>query len=355
MLACTTMKDAMKTLKTRLLKRLRNDFQLSIISLMGLFGVIGIAPYAVYRLLTGNYLVGIADTIIVLSTLAAVLYAWVRRDTTSPGIYLAVIFSLGATLIAINLGVNGLFWIYPLILFNFFMVTPGKALLATLVVLACLISHALLLPGSVFESHYQMVSFLVTSMMASVLSFIFAYRTGVQREQLQLMATQDPLTGARNRRAMNDELKIAVASHRRHKHSYGMLIMDLDHFKQINDRCGHHAGDQVLIAFVEIMQRASRSEDRLFRFGGEEFLLLLPNTDLNGLHSVAQNLLKRVAEELRSPVGPVTVSIGGAVLQNREHWESWLQRADACLYQAKSAGRNRAIIHTGEPAIPSEA
>ena len=355
MLACTTMKNTMNSRKTRLLKRLRNDFQLSIISLMGLFGVIGITPYAVYRLFTGNYLVGIADTVIVLSTLCALYYAWATRDTVKPGIYLASVFSFGATLISINLGVNGLFWIYPLILFNFFMVTPGKALLATLLVLVSLLSHALLVPGSVFESHYQMVSFLVTGMMASVLSFIFAYRTGIQRDQLQVMASQDPLTGARNRRAMNDELKIAMASHRRYRHNYGMLLMDLDHFKQINDHCGHHAGDQVLIAFVEIMQRTSRSEDRLFRFGGEEFLLLLPNTDLIGLHSAAQNLIKRVAEELRSPIGPVTVSIGGAVLQSGEHWESWLQRADASLYQAKRAGRNCAIIHQLTQKAPHEA
>ena len=345
----------MNSRKTRLLKRLRNDFQLSIISLMSLFGIIGITPYAVYRLLTGNYLVGIADTIIVFSTLGAVYYAWTKHDTVKPGIYLASVFSFGATVISINLGVNGLFWIYPLILFNFFMVTPGKALLATLLVLASLVGHAVLVPGSVFESHYQMVSFLVTGMMASVLSFIFAYRTGIQREKLQVMATQDPLTGARNRRAMNDELKIAVTSHRRHRHSYGLLLMDLDHFKQINDRCGHHAGDQVLIAFVEIMQRASRNEDRLFRFGGEEFLLLLPNTDLTGLHSAAQNLIKRVAEELRSPIGPVTVSIGGAVLQSGEHWESWLQRADASLYQAKRAGRNCVIIHQLTQTAPHEA
>lgn len=334
----------MATQTARLLKRLRNDFQLSIITLMGLFGVIGISPYAIYRLLQGNYLVGIADTIIVLSTLFAVLYAWVTRDTVKPGIYLAAVFSVGATLIAINLGVNGLFWIYPLILFNFFMVTPGKALLATALVLVSLVSHALLVPGSVFESHYQMVSFLVTCMMASVLSFIFAFRTRNQRDQLQLLAIHDPLTGARNRRAMNEELKIAMASHRRHSDSYGLLVMDLDHFKQINDRFGHHVGDQVLVAFVELIKRCCRKEDRLFRFGGEEFLLLLPNTELAGLQAAAQNLLSWVAQELKSPGGAVTVSIGGAILHSGEHWESWLQRADECLYRAKSEGRNRAVI-----------
>lgn len=334
----------MATQTRRLLKRLRKDFQLSIITLMGLFGVLGISPYAVYRLLNGNYLVGIADTIIVFSTLAAVLYAWITSDTIKPGICLAAVFSVSATLIAINLGVNGLFWIYPLILFNFFMVTPGKALLATSLVLVSLVSHALLVPGSVFESHYQMVSFLVTCMMASVLSFIFAFRTRTQRDQLQLLAIHDPLTGARNRRAMNEELKIAMASHRRHSDSYGLLVMDLDHFKQINDRFGHHVGDQVLVAFVELIKRCSRKQDQLFRFGGEEFLLLLPNTEVEGLRAAAQNLLGRVANELQSPGGAVTVSIGGAILHGGEHWESWLQRADECLYRAKSEGRNRAVI-----------
>ncbi|SDG69087.1 diguanylate cyclase (GGDEF) domain-containing protein [Pseudomonas benzenivorans] len=329
---------------SRLLKRLRNDFQLSILTLMGLFGIMGISPYAVYRLAEGNYLVSLADTTIVLSTLFAVLYAWRTGDTVKPGIYLAIIFSAGSTLIAINLGVNGLFWIYPLILFNFFMVSPGKAMLATLMVLAALVGHALIVPGTVFESSYQMVSFLVTGMMASVLTCIFAYRTRSQRDQLQALAIQDPLTGARNRRAMNEELKIAVASHRRHGNSHAVLVMDLDHFKRINDTFGHQAGDQVLVAFVELIKRSSRQEDRLFRFGGEEFLLLLPNTDKPGLRAAAAHLQRQVAQDLQGPGGPVTMSVGGAILRRGEHWESWLQRADQRLYRAKSAGRNRSIL-----------
>lgn len=328
----------------RLLKRLRRDFQLSIISLMGLFGILGISPYAVYRLAEGNYLVAAADTIIVLSTLFAVLYAWRTGDTVKPGIYLAGIFSVGATLIVINLGVNGLFWIYPLILFNFFMVSPGRAWVITALVLTALVAHALFLPGTVFDSHYQMVSFLVTSMMASALTFIFAYRTRSQRDQLQTLASHDPLTGARNRRAMNEELKIAVSTHRRHGNSYGVLVMDLDHFKQVNDSYGHQAGDQVLVEFVELIKDSSRQEDRLFRFGGEEFLLLLPNTAKSGLQAAANQLQQQIAANLQGPGGPVTVSIGGAILRSGEQWGSWLQRADQCLYQAKSAGRNRSII-----------
>lgn len=311
---------------------------------MCLLGVIGISPYAVYRLAQGNYVVGVADVIIVLSAISTTIYAWRTGDTVKPGIYASLILSAAATLIAIRLGVNGLFWIYPLILFNFFMVSPGKALSATVMVMIGLVGYTLTVPGTVFESHYQMISFLVTSMTASVLTFIFASRTRNQRDKLQLLSVQDPLTGARNRRAMNEELQIASASQRRHGDQYAVLVMDLDSFKQINDTYGHQAGDQVLIDFVELIKTHSRKEDRLFRFGGEEFLLLLPNTDQSSLQTVASNLQQKIAQQLKGPGGPVTMSSGGAILQRGEHWESMLQRADQRLYQAKSAGRNRTVV-----------
>ena len=327
-------------------KRLRNDFQLSIITLMGVIGVLGISPYAFYRLLHGNLLVGIADSVIVLSTLSAVAYAWRTGDTEKPGIYLAAVFSVGATLIAINLGVNGLFWIYPLILFNFFMVTPGKALLTMAGVLGALVGYASIHPGTVFESHYQMVSFLVTTGMASILAFIFAYRTRNRRDQLQRLASKDPLTGARNRRAMSEELQMAVAAKQRSNTDFGVLAMDLDHFKQINDRFGHHVGDRVLTEFASLVKSHSRKQDRLYRLGGEEFLLLLPDTDSAGLQAAAEHLLQQVNQGLSSPGGAVTVSIGGANLQHEESWESWLHRADQQLYAAKHGGRNRSCIAT---------
>jgi len=326
-------------------KRLRNDFQLSIITLMGVIGVLGISPYAFYRLLHGNLLVGIADSVIVLSTLSAVAYAWRTGDTEKPGIYLAAVFSVGATLIAINLGVNGLFWIYPLILFNFFMVSPGKAIAATLLVLLGLVAHALWVPGSVFESQYQMVSFLVTNAMAGILTFIFAYRTRTQREQLQALAIQDPLTGARNRRAMNEELKIAVSSKRRHGRSYGVLAMDLDHFKQINDQHGHQAGDQVLIDYVKLIKACSRQEDRLFRFGGEEFLAYLADSSLDAALGTLERIRRVIeAAEVALPGGErlrLTASFGLSACQPGQGIGPCIEQADQALYQAKRTGRNR--------------
>ncbi|WP_244161305.1 GGDEF domain-containing protein [Pseudomonas anguilliseptica] len=123
--------------------------------------------------------------------------------------------------------------------------------------------------------------------------------------------------------------------------------MDLDHFKRINDNHGHQAGDQVLVDFVKLIKSSSRKEDRLFRFGGEEFLLLLPNTERAGLLAAAQHLQQQVAQHLHGPGGVVTMSIGGAILRRDEHWESMLQRADERLYRAKNAGRNCIIIDDG--------
>ena len=257
-----------------------------------------------------------------------------------------VVAALCATLIVVKLGINGLFWIYPLILLNFFMVPPLLALLATAAVLFALVVYSRLIPGTVFESDYQMLSFIVTAMLSSTLSFIFAQRANYQRKQLQSWATRDALTGARNRRVMDQELKIAVANKRRHQISSAVLVIDMDHFKQVNDRFGHAVGDKVLMSFVELTNRCFRHEDRLFRFGGEEFLLLLCNTNEKGLRTAALQLQAQIAEHLKSPGGPVTVSMGGAVLYANERWQDWLQRADHQLYEAKRAGRNRIHIDT---------
>ncbi|MES2817795.1 MAG: GGDEF domain-containing protein [Pseudomonadota bacterium] len=334
-----------------MLDRLKDDFQLSILTFMGLFAIVGIAPYALFRLIEGNWLVGITDACMVACTLLAVAYAWRTGDTAKPGIVIAIIVSLGSVLVAINLGINGLFWIYVVILFNFFMVSPGKAVLLILMVLTILLGYALLVRDSVFASHYQMLSFVVTSLTASAFAFVFAFRMRSQRDQLQLLAALDPLTGAGNRRSMDSELATALAAQRRYATLFGVLLMDLDHFKRLNDRFGHPAGDRVLVDFVALVKSVIRQNDRLFRLGGEEFLLLMPNTDFEGLEAAARKLQASLAASSLGPGDRLTVSVGGALLRPDETAESWLKRADIQLYRAKDAGRDRALIDRA-PAQP---
>lgn len=322
-----------------MLYRLRTDFQLTIITLFGACTVFLILPFAAYRFLIGATIVGILDTTIALCIFAAVVYAWRSGDTRRSGLFLVVINTVGTTAIAAILGAAGLFWMYTTLLANFFLVSRGVAVAFTAVSLL-----ALALYGKPFETTSQMISFLITASLVSLFAFIFAARAESQRLQLETLATRDPLTGVDNRRAMERELQIAVETNKRGKVGFGLVMLDLDHFKRVNDQFGHDAGDRVLIAFAEMIRQSTRKVDRLFRFGGEEFVLLLPGADVVGLQRITANLRSKIVAELRGPAGLVTCSLGAAALRPDEDWPSWLARADAALYRAKDGGRDCAIV-----------
>jgi len=161
-----------------------------------------------------------------------------------------------------------------------------------------------------------------------------------QGARLEALLREDALTGLLNRRAILTQLAGMVSGARRHGHPLSIGILDLDAFKAINDEHGHHVGDDVLIAAVRAMRAHLRAEDQLGRLGGEEFLMLLPDTASAAARSVAEKLRLEVAEA-PAPV-PVTVSVGVATWA-RETPEELLRRADAALYRAKEAGRDRVM------------
>ncbi len=146
------------------------------------------------------------------------------------------------------------------------------------------------------------------------------------------------------RRGMGTELEIAIATSARGGTSLGLAVLDLDHFKQINDSFGHEAGDTVLVQFAELVRRSTRKGDRFFRLGGEEFALLLPGADTVALRRIAEQLRVAVENEMRCGDRHVTVSIGATVLAADESASDWLSRADAAMYRAKREGRNRVVV-----------
>lgn len=329
-----------------MLYRIRADFQLAIITLFCALAVFGILSFAVYRFLTGDVITGVVDTALALCISAAVVYAWRSGDTRRTGFFLVVILTVGPIASAVLLGVVGLFWMYVALLANSFLVGRGLATLFAVVALVILAVH-----GKAFETTPQMISFLVTASLVSLFASIFAARVEGQRLQLEALAMSDPLTGVGNRRAMEQELRIAVDTHKRSRAAFGLVMLDLDHFKRVNDQYGHDAGDVVLIAFADLIRKSTRKVDRLFRFGGEEFVLLLPATDVAGLQWVTANLCSKIAAQLRCPAGTVTSSLGAAALKPDEDWPSWLARADAALYRAKENGRNCAVVDGVEAAV----
>ncbi|MDP2715471.1 diguanylate cyclase [Rheinheimera sp.] len=177
---------------------------------------------------------------------------------------------------------------------------------------------------------------------------IWFYRdvTELQRmtEQLLHMSQTDPLTGIANRRVFMQRLEKEYHRAQRYGHPLSVLMLDLDHFKQINDRHGHASGDTVLKEFVRVVTPEIRASDCFARMGGEEFTVLLPESSLRSARQLAQRLCQAVAAlTFDSPQGAfgVTVSIGVAALgDNDSSPEQLINRSDRCLYMAKQQGRN---------------
>ena len=169
------------------------------------------------------------------------------------------------------------------------------------------------------------------------------------KENLRQQAIRDPLTGLHNRRYLMEIMEHELNRSLRHQLQMSVLMLDVDHFKQFNDQYGHDAGDFILRELGRMAKKIIRDEDTACRYGGEEFVVLLPETDTNG----ARNVAERICNEMRHrqfsleglSLGPVTVSIGAATFPaNGAQSDILLKKADTALYQAKQNGRDRVVI-----------
>jgi two-component system cell cycle response regulator len=185
-----------------------------------------------------------------------------------------------------------------------------------------------------------------------------ALRMAALVEETQRQASMDMLTGLMNRRAFLPLIQGEVARGARYGLALSVLLLDVDHFKVVNDRHGHAAGDQVLTAIGGLLRRTLRTSDFAARWGGEEFVVALTCTNLEGGRLVAERT-RRAIEELVIDDGhggriPVTASVGLAALQEKETVDELMDRADRAMYAAKYSGRNRVGIddpESGEPAV----
>ena len=168
-------------------------------------------------------------------------------------------------------------------------------------------------------------------------------------------AFRDPLTEIANRRAFDHELDRRLAEHRRTAAPVALLMLDVDHFKQFNDRYGHRTGDEVLRGVASLLQQEMREMDLPARYGGEEFGAVLPQTSMSEAQKAAERVRKAIeSTPFESEHGPlkVTVSIGVAIAQDGDQPGKLVERADMALYAAKRGGRNRSYYHDGNGCHP---
>ena len=167
-----------------------------------------------------------------------------------------------------------------------------------------------------------------------------------QRDELTRMATHDQLTGLYNRHYLLDVTYQKIARAKRHKDNLSLLMLDIDHFKLVNDNHGHQKGDLVLREIAQLLNEISRSEDVVARFGGEEFIILLEHCDIECALDKAENIRRHV-EKLNPEGIKITISIGLSELDlANESFNELLKQADDALYKAKSDGRNCVVSHS---------
>jgi diguanylate cyclase (GGDEF)-like protein len=175
--------------------------------------------------------------------------------------------------------------------------------------------------------------------------FITLIKERSEAEQ-RSFAMSDPLTGLLNRRAFSDHVAAGVAPAIGEESPSALLVLDLDHFKEVNDRFGHEVGDRMLKTFAQLAKQTMRPTDRLYRMGGEEFCFVLPDCDLAGAVAAAERLrdaVEKCSIETTAGAAQVTVSIGVAATRQEVGADVVLAAADAAVYEAKARGRNRVV------------
>lgn len=165
------------------------------------------------------------------------------------------------------------------------------------------------------------------------------------KKALEMQANIDPLTGIANRLKLDDTFQTEIERARRYQTPLCILLGDVDHFKEVNDHFGHQVGDRVLITIAELIQSSLRSSDHAGRWGGEEFLIICPQTELSQATKLAERIRQQVENHPFETDQPLSISFGVASFTDNDSVSSLTTKADRALYQAKAGGRNR-VCHT---------
>lgn len=200
------------------------------------------------------------------------------------------------------------------------------------------LKEVLILSFSDMQQHWSHTDIQLLQVAADMIGGTLA-RHNLEQE-LQRQASHDSLTGLYNRRKFEVMLLHERERATRYRRHLAIILLDIDHFKLVNDRFGHNVGDEVLRQLADLMREQRRDSDVLARWGGEEFIILLPETDLDGALHTAELLRQSIANTRFPAVGQVTISLGVSACRPGDTPDSLISRADDALYQAKEAGRN---------------
>ncbi|MEW8523133.1 MAG: GGDEF domain-containing protein [Candidatus Thiodiazotropha endolucinida] len=326
-----------------LYSRHQTDFHLKSTFWLSVTAATLILPFAFYHLTHQHVGIGIGA---VITSLSLYLVAWSCHKKTYKTIYTFVWLTPFTTLFVAYLtnllGITGTYWCYSTLILYYFMMSERQAWISNIIF--ALVNIPLV--WHLFETH-EAIRFSVTFSLVSAYSAIFLHIIAMQYSELQKMAITDKLTNVYNRTLLKDSLEQAIHQANRTNTAFTLIIMDVDHFKKINDELGHEIGDHVLMQLGAFLKDFLRDSDKIFRIGGEEFLILLYNTDEANSVDIAEKIRKGIENLSLIPGRAVTVSIGVASLSSVRDWKQWMKTCDKNLYEAKNSGRNRVAVCKG--------
>jgi diguanylate cyclase (GGDEF)-like protein len=312
------------------------------------FAAITISPFVYLRWLDGDIVMASIDAALTLATTGFFVFVYYTRKVNTAKLTLAIFLSIAIVTIVAIRGQSHLFWLYPSIIAFFYMLSARSA--GSICFVTIMLIAITLFPTS---STLEFLTINFSLFLTVVFAYVIFDNYSKTNSKLTLLASIDPLTLSGNRRALDIKLKKILIHQKRAYSDVSLLLLDVDYFKKINDNYGHASGDKVLIELVALIQKHSRSLDDLYRYGGEEFILLPLNLNLTEAKRVAEKLCALIAQSTFVDNIAVTVSIGVAKYRADETALTWISRADEALYLAKDSGRNCVVAEKAMAEKPS--
>ncbi|THB79054.1 MAG: diguanylate cyclase [Desulfobulbaceae bacterium] len=327
-----------------------------ITSLFSLVSILLLSFFGSVNLLQGNVTLGIITLSAALLSLSNYIYLCIYKNYRVTSFFIVLLMSILCLYLLISGGNNntGPLWFFVVPVLAYY-VTGLRTGTIYLVALLGVVGLVLFLPSeSWFKATYQLefsIRFFASLVSVSIVAFAYEYtRTQGENEMLHLnhqldrMSQTDDLTGLANRRAMTKHIDHEINRFERNKRPFCLLLGDLDHFKSVNDRFGHECGDLLLIEVAKKLDNKTKKQDIVSRWGGEEFLILLPETTLEQARYMTERLrqsIEMLTITYRGVAIGVTMSFGISAYQSSQSFNDLLRDTDDKLYKAKHSGRNR--------------
>lgn len=294
---------------------------------------------ALAQLWLGNYM---QAAIIFAAGVVFAAIAYTFRNGRIPNYWRLVFMALLSLICVMSIrenGTIGVYWAYPLLVASFFMFRDGFAIALAAVI--TILFSIVVLTYMPFNDGWRIAA---TLSVILALGSVFVVMLGRMQKLLHQLVITDTLTGLQNRHRVNSVISDLIHNFRRYHRVASLLMLDLDHFKLINDKYGHLFGDQMLKQLGRRLKSSLRVNDQLFRVGGEEFLIVLPETGVKEAVKAAEKIRQIVSNtpfDGKEAQEALTVSIGVAQLGAEQTWAEWINTADTALLEAKRKGRNQ--------------